>query len=178
MKYPYVHGQTSLSTEIFNLFNPGKYALVETGTNTGCAIQVALLYSFAEIHSIEIEEDFYNQAEVNFKSNENVFLYLGDSKDIIGKLCIQIKKPCLFWLDAHMELDSPIIEEIQSIIERDNNEDVIAIDDIRIVNQKVAWGKTVTLNQILSMLSAYNIKYYNSVNDIKDILVASKKDIL
>lgn len=125
---------------------------VETGTYEGSGTKYAYDSGFHQIHTIEIDPDYYLAANYRFKDFANIFLHLGSSHLVISNL---INSPflkeenVLFWLDAHFPLADkgqvsyrhtidpvvrmPIISELQAIVSNRNNgyRDVIIIDDLR-----------------------------------------------
>ena len=107
----------------------GNKIFVETGTQTGAGVESALFSGFEEIHSIEIREDFYNIALKQFKDNPKVHLYLGDSRIELPKILEKIKEPATFWLDAHSNTDSPILEELEMLKKHPIKNHTILIDD-------------------------------------------------
>ena len=95
-------------------------------------------YFFNQIYSIELDKDLYLKAKKLFRKYDNIHILQGDSSKVLPKLLDQIKKPCLFWLDAHYSggstergrTDTPIMEELKTVFK--NNNSVILIDDLRV----------------------------------------------
>jgi hypothetical protein len=74
---------------------------IETGIDRGGGIEAALECEFEQIHSIDIESGWYNQALDKFSLNKEVNLYLGDSGLLLEDIIKDINEPVFFWLDAH-----------------------------------------------------------------------------
>lgn len=116
----------------------GCRVLIETGTFRGHMI-AAMLDSFEEIHSIELSEELFTKARQRFADNSHVHLHRGDSGEVLPKLLAKIKRPILFWLDAHAsgsetatgKIDTPIVEELAEILRHPVKNHVILIDDAR-----------------------------------------------
>tara|TARA_Y100001938_G_C8090024_1_gene434452 strand:- start:1862 stop:2473 length:612 start_codon:yes stop_codon:yes gene_type:complete len=125
---------------------------VETGTQKGVGLDYALQHDYKELHSIEINEEYYNFCTQKYKFVDKVKLYHGDSETRIDDVLLAIEKfdSCFFWLDAHLPTDPgsqmkkeytcssdkiefPLEVELQAIKEgRPAKDDIILIDDLRI----------------------------------------------
>lgn len=144
IKFPYYilkEPKSWFSLIIKELRLPLPNIFVETGTYLGHGIK-NVINDFREVHSIELKEEFYKNAVVNFQTNRNVFLHLGDSGDILWKLIYEFNEPVLFFLDAHYsggetafgreeEKGVPIIRELSALGKRQFM-DIIIIDDMRL----------------------------------------------
>lgn len=112
--------------------------LIETGTGKGDMIK-AMRKEFKSIHSIELDKALYEYAKGRFSKYNHINLYYGDSSKILPTVLFKVKKPCIFWLDAHYsggitakgDLNTPIIKELDSIISESDFTYVILIDDAR-----------------------------------------------
>lgn len=114
--------------------------LIETGTYQGAMIQ-ATKQHFEQIYSIELEKSLYLTAVQNFASDPHVRIIFGDSAKRLPPLLSTIHAPCLFWLDGHYiplsteaakgDKDTPILEELASILDHTVRNHVILVDDAR-----------------------------------------------
>lgn len=112
--------------------------LVETGTYMGAMIQ-AVRRRFRLIYSIELSEELHKRAAERFHRQRHVRLLHGDSATMLPGIIEQLEGPVVFWLDAHYSggvtgraaLDTPIVQEIETILGRNFAGDVILIDDAR-----------------------------------------------
>ena len=73
---------------------------IETGTYLGDGIKT-VINNYDFIYSIELSEKWYNYNVEQFKDNNNVKIYLGDSKKVLPKLLENINEPITIYLDAH-----------------------------------------------------------------------------
>lgn len=113
---------------------------IETGTCQGNMINVALrACSFTAVHSIELDQALYEAAKLKFAPFKNVFIHQGDSGEVLGRILSDIHEPALFWLDAHYsdgvtargELETPIVQELEHVLNHPVKSHVILIDDAR-----------------------------------------------
>src|SRR6516164_10792848 len=74
---------------------------VETGTFEGEAVD-RVLPTFGEIHTIELDDTYFERALERFASERRVQVHHGDSRLILRSLVEQLSsRPVVFWLDAH-----------------------------------------------------------------------------
>lgn len=112
--------------------------LIETGTYLGDMVQ-AMKKSFARIVSFELDEKLAAQAQERFTNDKHVEIVQGDSGKLLGDYLKTINEPCLFWLDGHYSggitakgnLETPIKNELQSILSHPVAGHVVLIDDAR-----------------------------------------------
>lgn len=131
----------------------------ETGTYLGDMIQV-VKDDFKHIYSVELSEQLYRQAQLRFKNNNNITLLQGDSGKVIREVLKQIRESCLFWLDAHYSggitatgnKNSPIIEEINTILKHSIKNHVILIDDARMFVGKDGYPELSEVKETVAML--------------------------
>ncbi len=141
---------------------------IETGTYKGQGVKLALKAGFDIVCSIEIDLKRYEENMLRFKDNKNVFLYHGDSSDVLKEILNNIYEPCTFWLDAHYDHDgstrgkelTPIVKELDIIQEHSIRNHVILIDDLRDFDRfKHYPGIPYTLKKIKEINKDYTIKY-------------------
>ena len=115
------------------LYNP--HILIETGTYMGTMID-ATKNSFRQIYTIELDKKLYNRAKNKFNKFKHIKVFWGDSGKVLPKLLENIKEPALFWLDAHFQKgttkgfkETPITEELNSILNHKIKNHIILIDD-------------------------------------------------
>lgn len=96
----------NLTQSFYNYTNNNKTNIyIETGTYLGNGIK-DVLNNYNFIYSIELSKKFYNYNVNQFKNNNNVRIYLGDSKKILPELLDNINEPITIYLDAHYYLNS------------------------------------------------------------------------
>tara|TARA_R100001015_G_scaffold19003_2_gene14081 strand:- start:11764 stop:12372 length:609 start_codon:yes stop_codon:yes gene_type:complete len=125
--------------------------VMETGSEKGFGIEHALKYkNIKEVHSVEINEKFYDFCGQKFKHDDRVKLWLGSSENRLKEMLESISHldSCLYWLDAHLpsdpgsyfkhdrvdnDVEFPLEIEMKIIKEnRDTSKDYFIIDDLRI----------------------------------------------
>jgi len=118
----------------------GLRVLVETGTQYGQMVS-ALRNDFAEIYSIELNEDLFHAARRNFARCPHVHLLQGDSAVVLPELLQKLAPPLLFWLDAHGGA-IPLIQELEAILSDPAAGNVILIDDAHALEGNI-WSLTL-----------------------------------
>jgi hypothetical protein len=117
----------------------GMRVMVETGTNFGHTV-AASLSSFEIIHTVELFDPLYENAQRRFARFPKVKLHHGDSAHELPLILAELREPALFWLDAHYSgdgtaraaIDTPIVQELQTISNHAVKNHVILIDDARL----------------------------------------------
>lgn len=114
--------------------------LIETGTYQGAMIESTKQH-FERIYSIELEKSLYLNAAKHFAPDRHVKIILGDSAQKLPPLLSTIHTPCLFWLDGHYiplsteaakgDRDTPILQELDVILNHSVPNHVILVDDAR-----------------------------------------------
>lgn len=116
----------------------GCRVFIETGTYLGDTLE-ALRNDFAQLHSIELSPQLYQDAKRRFRDAPQITLHQGNSGDVLPYLLEQLDEPCLFWLDGHAsghdtaqpdEL-TPILHELKAIVAHPVKQHCIMIDDAR-----------------------------------------------
>ena len=128
---------------------------------------------FKRIYSIELNEALFRNARKRFVKNNHISIIYGDSTVQLKEILPNIDKPCLFWLDAHYsgegtakgDLQTPIMEEMNLILNHSNLKPIILIDDARMFIGK---------NDYPSIEKIKNLVFKNH----KDWLFIIKDDII
>jgi len=124
---------------------------IETGTCTGAMVE-AQKSNFNIVISIEIVEKFYNESYDRFLNDGNVFLYKGDSADLI-KHFVKLDDWIVYWLDAHSSGGEtydghfPLFEEVQHIKDAGKH-CIILIDDFGCEQWHVGRVKEILGNDV------------------------------
>lgn len=110
--------------------------VIETGTfKGGTAVLFSLL--FDRVHTIEISQEFYQQATENLTDYPNVHCHLGSSEIVLREILPTLKdKPLIFYLDAHWENHWPLLEELEEISKTHKDNCIIVIDDFKVPGRK------------------------------------------
>ncbi len=107
----------------------GLRQMVETGTHMGQMLR-NMLPLMDDIYSIELNPSSYQRARRRFGATPKVHLIQGDSATELGRLLPSIRRPCLFWLDAHnFEIETPIRQELEALAANFVPGHVVLIDD-------------------------------------------------
>jgi hypothetical protein len=94
---------------------------------------------FERIWSIELDHALFVRASARFsgRRDRHIRIRQGDSSIVLKEVLAQIEGRALFWLDAHYSgpgtahgtLETPIRSELELILARRTDRDVILIDD-------------------------------------------------
>jgi len=136
---------------------------VETGTLLG-ETPLALRSYFKHIWTIELSRNLFGKAEALLKRWPNITCILGDSKEELRAIILEIDNPTIFWLDAHYsgggtahgELKAPIIEELEAIKTSTIKTHIIVIDD---VSEFSSAEEIAPLSEVLATIESINPKY-------------------
>jgi hypothetical protein len=189
---------SNIKIEYLQKYGLGK-VFVETGTYLGDTVQLALDAEFDLVHTIEVDQEMFNQCQKRFKDNNKVKIWFGDSVDFMPKIVQELTGPATFWLDAHASgplrggryARCPLVLELEAIYgkkklnftenesEKYNeelkiNNHTIMIDDRRLFGS-AEWG-FVQEKEIMDLLFAINPKYkiyYLDGHQAEDIICAS-----
>ena len=117
----------------------GLDVLVETGTFQGDMIEASKSH-FREIYSVELSQELHRAACRRFAGHGHVHLLQGDSAVVLRELLPELNSPPLIWLDGHYsgdgtargESDTPVVKELEAILEQKQIDPVVLIDDARL----------------------------------------------
>lgn len=112
--------------------------LVETGTYLGETTEW-LARTGINVISIELSSDLHRLATERLGRYRNIMLLQGDSGQLLPELIASFTEPVCFWLDAHFSggetakgvTDTPILQELEAILEHPIRGHVILVDDAR-----------------------------------------------
>jgi hypothetical protein len=114
---------------------------VETGTHRGDTLE-AMRRHCEVLYSIELSDELFAKAKRRFDRCRNVELIHGDSGTSLRPLMARLDRATLFWLDAHYfeidghsargQVDTPIREELECILDAPDLGHVIVVDDARL----------------------------------------------
>ncbi len=115
---------------------------IETGTYLGDTLAHIARNHSISCRSIELDQELYEIAKYRFRDWSNIEVYRGDSGQVLPAITRELRAPALFWLDGHYsggvtakgKADTPISNELQSILDSEIKQHVILIDDARCFN--------------------------------------------
>jgi hypothetical protein len=152
----------------------------ETGLwdpRTDVSSKNALRSNFKKVYCIEIRQDWVEMGRDIFKKDiesNRYNLILDDSTNMKQYLNNNdFKDRTLFFLDAHVDNQNihnykkkcPLVEELDAIKSLERKDNIILIDDLRILAQSYPWGEDsygninftrMIMDKILSINPAYN----------------------
>lgn len=137
--------------------------LIETGTHYGATID-SQRKNFEQIYSIELSEKYYTLAVNKFKPYKNITIIHGDSGKELYLLVPTLTKSAIFWLDGHYssgdtakgDIDCPILEELNAILNNSEYNHSILIDDARLFNGTNDYPE---INYLKEFVAALNSNY-------------------
>jgi len=140
---------------------------IETGTYLGTTT-ASVKKNFSKIYTIELDEKLYKRAKYKFRKNRNIIVLKGNSAKVLPKILTKINTPCLFWLDAHYskgitvkgDKETPIVDELRSILKHKIKNHVILIDDARNFTGSFGYPKVSQLKKMIK-----NKPYELSIKD-------------
>jgi hypothetical protein len=155
----------------------------------------ALSCGFEKVYSMEIEKKWVDLGKEEFKDyiEKGVFsLYHDDSTNMKNYIMTEnFNNKTMFFLDAHIDAHNvanykkkcPLFEELEAIKMSKRNDNVILVDDLRIIKTAFPWGESSYgnidfLQQIKEFILTINKDYIFSTLDghIKDdVLMAHIK---
>ena len=137
--------------------------------------KLAVACGFDKVYCVEIRKDWVELGNDVFKEQiltGRYNLYLDDSTNMKKYLLTDnFKEKTLFFLDAHVDNDNihnykircPLFDELEAIKSIERNDNVILIDDLRIIKNAFPWGET----------SYGNIDF---IQQIKETILTINKD--
>ena len=167
-----------LNHEYLKDFSKGD-TFIETGTYLGDTVELADLFGFKYIHSIEIDKSLYELCADRFKDKEHIKIWHGDSIDVLQNIMNEVKGQATFWLDAHAsgpllggKVSCPLVQEI-NIIGKHRDDHIIFIDDCRLFGSE-EWGhlrKEDVVDTIFNINPRYRFRYVDGFLS-NDIMIA------
>lgn len=149
---------------------------VETGTNNGDGIALALNSGFSRVLSIELSDHYFSHAASRFADDDRVQIVHGDSGKVLADVIAEIDEPATFWLDGHytpgLELTArckcPLLSEIAAIETHSIKTHSILVDDVRCLGTPILdW---ISVDDVKAAILRVNPKY--KFEFIGDVLTA------
>jgi hypothetical protein len=114
---------------------------IETGTNEAKTTKVmsALVDS---VHTIELNETFYENCKNTLKDFKNVSIHNGSSEKILNELLPNVDDSIIFYLDAHWYSYCPILDELDAIYRNGKKNSIIVIHDFYVPDSDLGYMKT------------------------------------
>jgi hypothetical protein len=152
----------------------------------------ALSSGFDNVHCIEIRQDWVDIGKDVFKEDimsGRYNLHLDDSTNMKKYLTSDsFKNKTMFFLDAHVDNSNihnykrkcPLFDELEAIRSIERKDNIILVDDLRIITSAFPWGETSYgdidfLQQIKDVILTINVNYkFSTLNGYvaDDVLLA------
>ena len=162
---------------------------VETGTDKGGAIAMALAAGAERAFSIELNPSLAANATRQFADDKRVTVLCGDSGALLAEVLESLDEAALVWLDAHAVLSdvvpsgpAPVLQELAALAAAPRRDHAVLIDDIRVFRDGAPWrlydapsGELITVGELEAGVRAVNPNYqitYLDAHEPKDILAA------
>ena len=125
----------------------GATTVIEVGSYKGVTTR-RLSYIFNAVHSIEIDQKLFAQAQQRCAGRKNITLHYGDGKHVLGKLAPNVSN-CIVFLDGHFsggetgqgDEPEPVLAELDSIGANLSPFVGIVIDDFHEFGMALGWPK-------------------------------------
>jgi hypothetical protein len=113
---------------------------------------------FRSIFSIELSTDLWKRAQKRFRTESKIEICQGDSCEVLPRILSRVSEPCLFWLDGHYSagqtakgfIETPIVQELETIFAHPVREHVILVDDARCFDGTHDYPKLDELRQMVA----------------------------
>lgn len=171
-------------------------AIIETGTYYGKGA-IILSYYFQKVHTIELNQDWYNKTKKTLSPYKNIYCHFGDSAFVLENLVNTFNFPLAYYLDAHYSggttsfglEEVPLLRELD-VLKKRTYTDLIIIDDFRLMGLKGTCGhpnhpyypvinfdwSNITIESILQTLNLNN-DFHLEVDNDRVILITNLSDI-
>jgi hypothetical protein len=153
-------------------------SFVETGTYLGGLIY-AMKDIFQRIHTIELAEELFVNAQQKFEPFPYIHTLLGDSGEVLQTLVPTLQENSIFWLDGHFsggitargETDAPVGKELKAIIKDIHNgfKHIILIDDARLFINDTSYTGYPRMKEIENLVQTELPNYAISIES--DVII-------
>ncbi|QDU71912.1 hypothetical protein [Mucisphaera calidilacus] len=133
--------------------------LIETGTHEGNTL-AGVREQFESLTSIELSDHYFKLASRRFDGDAGVTIVHGDSGKVLPGIVAGLTRATLFWLDGHYsqgltargDIDTPISQELESVLSDERFEHVALIDDARLFKGKNGYPTLDALNTTIGKI--------------------------
>lgn len=148
----------------------GYRLFVETGTFLG-QTTIEMADVFEHCWTVEIDQKLYEGALSRFESHSNITAILGSSGDHMASILEDVDSPAIFWLDGHYsshdtgrgDTDTPILQELDQILDHPIKNHVILIDDARDFLGINGYPTISRLRRFVRSRSPYRVRLSNDI---------------
>ena len=136
---------------------------IETGTFLGNMVEY-VARTGVKCHSIEVDPALYERAKTLFANRDSINIVLGDSGEELPRLLTSVAEPATFWLDGHYSgwssgrsnIDTPVSQELDAILNHPVKGHVILIDDARLFTGHAGYPRLSSLLAQFDNHAAYH----------------------
>lgn len=129
---------------------------IETGTYLGSTVE-ALKNVFNKIYSVEIDRVLFEKAQDRFINSSHIKILQGDSSKVLPSILEKLNTTALFYLDGHYsggdsskgDQNTPILRELELILNHKIKNHVILIDDARCFTGKDDYPTLIEVQSFL-----------------------------
>lgn len=112
---------------------------------------------FDHLVSIELSPRLARRARRRFAEDDRIEILEGDSGDLLGEVLQRLARPAVLWLDGHYsgpltargDVDTPLLREIQEALRHGTEEDVVLVDDARLLDSDPAYPRLETFRELI-----------------------------
>ena len=138
----------------------------ETGTYLGNTVY-GVKDSFDEVYSVELSKGLAELARERFRHDPKVHIINDDSSAAVETFLGSLVQPAIFWLDAHYsagvtakgKLQTPVKDELESILSHSVKQHQILIDDVKDFNGQNDYP---TVEEIFEMVRQFGAENYKA----------------
>lgn len=128
--------------------------------------------SFDEVYSVELSKELAELARERFRHDPKVHIINDDSSAAVETFLGRLVQPVIFWLDAHYSagitakgtLQTPVKEELKSILSHSVKQHQILIDDVKDFNGQKDYP---TVEEIFDMVRQFGDENYKAKVEVK-----------
>jgi hypothetical protein len=171
---PYVLQHPYSSLRVETLADFPRSIFIETGTNVGRGIQIALDAGFEQVFSVEEDPAIFAVAYNRYRGNNRVVLACCDSPTFLRTVLPTIRSKAVVYLDAHSVERNPLLEELAVLAEQPRRDHTLLIDDVRMFGSPDWHGLAAEEIRkfVLQVNSEYRFSYRDTNHAAGDLLVA------
>jgi len=114
--------------------------IIETGTYHGQTTEY-LASLGPVVHTIEIREDYREEALARVGGLPNVTSHLGNSPEVLERILPTLAGPVLVFLDAHWQAYCPLRDELRLLALHFPNRAIVAIHDFKVPGRDFGYDR-------------------------------------
>jgi hypothetical protein len=170
--YTLQHPYSSLRVETLRGFP--RDVFIETGSNIGRGIRIALDAGFKKVYSVEENTNLFNLCRAQFVGDAHVHLRLGDSPSFLRSVVRSISERAVIYLDAHSVERNPLLAELKALEGAPIRDHILMIDDVRMFGTPDWHGLSMKqiVDAVLRINPGYHFSYRDTNHAAGDVMIA------